>query len=107
LEEIDPADPLPPLTAYYVMRIGRLALVPYYAPGDMGLADAVRSVAGKHHAVLLANHGPVVAGSSLAAAADAIEELEATAQLYLLLRGSRVRALNADQVADLQRRYPV
>ena len=106
LEEIDPADPLPPLTAYYVMRIGRLALVPYYAPGDMGLAEAVRAVAGKHHAVLLANHGPVVAGSSLAAAADAIEELEATAQLYLLLRGSRVRALDSEQVADLQRRYP-
>jgi ribulose-5-phosphate 4-epimerase/fuculose-1-phosphate aldolase len=106
LEDVDPQAVLPPLTAYYVMRIGRLALVPYYAPGDMALAQAVRSVAGKHHAVLLANHGPVVAGSSLAAAADAIEELEATAQLHLLLRGSRVRALSAEQVADLQRRYP-
>jgi ribulose-5-phosphate 4-epimerase/fuculose-1-phosphate aldolase len=107
LEEIDRADPLPPLTAYYVMRIGRLALVPYYAPGDTALADAVREVAARHHAVLLANHGPVVAGSSLAAAADAIEELEATAQLFLLLRGSRVRALTETQIADLQRRYPV
>ena len=106
LEEIDPADPLPPLTAYYVMRIGRLALVPYYAPGDMALANAVREVAAKHHAVLLANHGPVVAGTSLAAAADAIEELEATAQLYLLLRGNRVRPLTPAQVADLQRRFP-
>jgi ribulose-5-phosphate 4-epimerase/fuculose-1-phosphate aldolase len=106
LEELDPANPLPPLTAYYVMRIGRLALVPYYAPGDMALADAVRAVAGKHHAVLLANHGPVVAGASLAAAADAIEELEATAQLYLLLRGSRVRTLTEAQVAELQERYP-
>jgi 3-dehydro-4-phosphotetronate decarboxylase len=106
LEEIGAAHPLPPLTAYYVMRIGSLALVPYYAPGDMALADAVRGVAARHHAVLLANHGPVVAGSSLAAAADAIEELEATAQLYLLLRGSRVRPLTAAQIADLQRRYP-
>jgi ribulose-5-phosphate 4-epimerase/fuculose-1-phosphate aldolase len=106
LDEIDAAEPLPPLTAYYVMRIGRLALVPYYAPGDMALAEAVRGVAARHHAVLLANHGPVVAGSSLAAAADAIEELEATAQLYLLLRGSRVRPLSAEQVADLQKRYP-
>jgi ribulose-5-phosphate 4-epimerase/fuculose-1-phosphate aldolase len=106
LEDIDPAEPLPPLTAYYVMRIGRLALVPYHAPGDMALAEAVRGVAARHHAVLLANHGPVVAGSSLAAAADAIEELEATAQLYLLLRGSRVRTLDAAAVADLQRRYP-
>lgn len=106
LEDVDAAEPLPPLTAYYVMRIGRLALVPYYAPGDMALAEAVRGVAAKHHAVLLANHGPVVAGSSLAAAADAIEELEATAQLHLLLRGSRVRALTQEQVADLKQRFP-
>ena len=106
LEEIDADNPLPPLTAYYVARIGRLALVPYYAPGDMTLAEAVRGVAAKHHAVLLANHGPVVAGSNLAAAADAIEELEASAQLYLLLRGSRVRALTEAQIADLKQRFP-
>ena len=106
LEEVDPQNVLPPLTAYYVMRIGALPLVPYYAPGDMALADAVRAQAARHHAVLLANHGPVVAGSSLAAAADAVEELEATAKLYLLLRGQRVRALTSEQVADLQRRFP-
>ncbi len=106
LEGLDPEDLLPPLTAYYVMRIGSLPLVPYYAPGDMGLADAVRARAGKHHALMLANHGPVVAGSSLAAAADAVEELEATARLYLLLQGRRVRTLTPDQVADLRKRYP-
>jgi len=106
LEEIDPADALPPLTAYYVMRIGSLPLVPYYAPGDMQLAQAVRGFAGRHHALLLANHGPVVAGTSLAAAADAVEELEATARLYLLLQGRRVRALTAEQVADVRSRYP-
>ena len=81
LEGLDRRDLLPPLTAYYVMHIGTLPLVPYYAPGDLKLADAVRGYAGKHHAVLLANHGPVVAGTSLAAAADAVEELEATAKL--------------------------
>jgi len=106
LAEVDPADVLPPLTAYYVMRIGTLPLVPYYAPGDMALAEAVRGYAGKHHAVLLANHGPVVAGSSLAAAADAVEELEATAKLYLMLRGERLRPLTPEQVAELRRRYP-
>jgi ribulose-5-phosphate 4-epimerase/fuculose-1-phosphate aldolase len=106
LEDVDAGNVLPPLTAYYVMRIGTLPLVPYYAPGDMALADAVRGYAGRHHAVLLANHGPVVAASSLAAAADAVEELEATAKLYLLLRGSPVRALSDAQVADLQRRFP-
>jgi len=106
LADVDPSDVLPPLTAYYVMRIGTLPLVPYYAPGDMALADAVRGYAGRHHAVLLANHGPVVAGSSLSAAADAVEELEATAKLFLLLQGRRVRALTGAQVADLQRRFP-
>jgi hypothetical protein len=87
LADIDPADVLPPITAYYVMRVGRLPLVPYYRPGDMALAEAVRGFAGKHHAVLLANHGPVVAGASLDAAANAIEKLEETAKLFLLLRG--------------------
>ena len=106
LEDVDPADVLPPLTAYYAMRVGTLPLLPYYAPGDAALADAVGAVAARHHAVLLANHGPVVSGSSLAAAADAIEELEATAKLWLLLRGERVRTLNASEVADLRRRFP-
>ena len=107
LEGVDPTDVLPPLTAYYVMRIGSLPLVPYYAPGDMALAQAVRGFAGKHHAVLLANHGPVVAGSSLSAAADAVEELEATAKLFLLLRHEKVRCLTPEQVADLRKKHPV
>ena len=107
LDGLDPNDLLPPLTAYYVMRIGTLPLVPYYAPGDMALAEAVRGYAGRHHAMLLANHGPVVGGSSLAAAADAVEELEATAKLYLLLQGRKVRPLTPAQVADVRRRYPV
>lgn len=105
IDGIDHANCLPPITAYYAMRIGRLPLVPYYPPGDETLADAVGVLAGKHHAVLLANHGPVVAGSSLAAAQDAIEELEETAKLFLLLRGERVRALTDEQVAELQRRF--
>ena len=104
LADIDVNDVLPPITAYYVMRIGSLPLVPYFAPGDMQLADAVRRFAGKHHAVLLANHGPVVAGSSLAAAADAVEELEETAKLFLLLQGKRIRTLTAEQVAALRMR---
>jgi 3-dehydro-4-phosphotetronate decarboxylase len=106
LADVDADDVLPPLTAYYVMRIGRLPLVPYYAPGDLALADAVRGFAGKHHAVLLANHGPVVAGSTLAAAADAVEELEATARLFLLLRGEKVRLLTPEQVAALRAKFP-
>ena len=106
LADVDANDVLPPLTAYYVMRVGRLPLVPYFAPGDAKLAEAVRGYAGRHHALLLANHGPVVAGTSLAAAADAIEELEATARLYLLLRHERLRPLDDEQLAELHRRYP-
>ena len=102
LAEIDATNVLPPITAYYVMRVGRLPLVPYHPPGDLSLAEAVRRLAGKHHAVLLANHGPVVAGSSLDAAANAIEELEETAKLFLILRGSRIRPLTDEQVAALK-----
>ena len=105
LADVDPNDVLPPITAYYVMRVGSLPLVPYFAPGDLKLADAVRRFAGKHHALLLANHGPVVAGTSLAAAADATEELEETAKLFLMLQGKRIRKLDAEQVETLRARY--
>src|SRR5439155_14911005 len=101
LAEIDPEDVLPPITAYYVMRVGRLPLVPYFRPGDLDLAEAVRGFAGRHHAVLLANHGPVVAGASLDTAVNAIEELEETAKLYLLLRGAKTRYLTPAQVKEL------
>ena len=106
LDCINHEDVLPPITAYYVMRVGTLPLVPYYAPGDKALGDAVGKLAAKHSAMLLANHGPVVAGSSLSAAVDAIEELEETARLYLLLHGRPTRYLNQDQIDDLKRRFP-
>ncbi len=104
LPEVDPADVLPPLTAYYVMRVGTLPLVPYYPPGDKSLADAVRGLAGKHSAVLLANHGPIVAGKSLEAAVYATEELEETAKLFLLLKDRNPRCLTDTQVAELKAR---
>ena len=104
LADVNPEDVLPPITAYYVMRVGRLPLVPYFPPGDMQLAEAVRPFVGRHHAVLLANHGPVVAGTSLSAASGAIEELEETARLYLLLQGHRVRFLTTEQVDELRSR---
>lgn len=106
LAEIDPEDVLPPITAYYVMRIGKLPLVPYFPPGDMTLANAVRETAKHHHAMLLANHGPVVAGKSLENAVYAAEELEETAKLFLMLRGERTRFLTQAQVADLAVRFP-
>jgi ribulose-5-phosphate 4-epimerase/fuculose-1-phosphate aldolase len=105
MDGLDAENVFPPITAYAVMQVGQLALVPYYPPGDESLAAAVRKVANKHHAVLLANHGPVVAGSSLDAAINAIEELEQTAKLVLLLQGHPTRYLTGQQVAELNRRF--
>ncbi|HVL77036.1 MAG TPA: 3-oxo-tetronate 4-phosphate decarboxylase [Noviherbaspirillum sp.] len=99
---LDPCDCIPPLTAYFVMKIGRLPLVPYHRPGDPKLGDAIRGLAGRHSAVLLANHGPVVSGKSLEAAMYATEELEETAKLFLLLRGHHPRVLDEEQIAELR-----
>ena len=106
LPEIDPHNCIPPLTAYYVMRVGKLPLVPYHIPGDPTLGDAVKGLAGEHSAVLLANHGPIVTGKSLEAAVYATEELEETARLFMLLRGQNPRCLNEEQVAELEARFP-
>ena len=97
---------LPPITAYYVMRIRALGLIPYYRPGDRALAEAVREKAKKHHTVLLANHGPVVAGRSIEDAVYSAEELEETAKLFFLLEGRRTRFLDAAQIADIEKHFP-
>jgi len=104
LADVNPEDVLPPLTAYYVMRVGKLPLVPYFAPGDADLAHAVKARARQSHAVLLANHGPVVAGKTLTEAQYATEELEETARLHLMLHGRAIRPLTPDQAAALKDR---
>lgn len=104
IDGLNPEDILPPLTAYYVMRVGKLPLAPYYPPGDVALAEAVRERARGSHAVLLANHGPVVAGKSLREAQYATEELEETAKLFLMLRGEKIRPLTPDQREELAKR---
>lgn len=101
LADLDADSALPSLTAYFAMRVGRLPLVPYFAPGDPALGVAVEEVAHEHHAMLLANHGSVVAGDDLHSAADAAEEIEETALLALLLHGRSTRPLTADQVDAL------
>ncbi|MEV4071347.1 3-oxo-tetronate 4-phosphate decarboxylase [Nonomuraea fuscirosea] len=103
LDGLDPDDALPPLTAYFAMRVGRLPLLPYFAPGDQALEPAAEEAARTHAALLLSNHGPIVAGTSLGAALDAIEELEETAKLFLLLRGLPTRPLTPAQVRALAR----
>jgi ribulose-5-phosphate 4-epimerase/fuculose-1-phosphate aldolase len=106
LADTDARDALPPLTAYYVMRVGTLPVIPYFAPGDQDLALAVKAEAGKHHAVLLANHGPVVSGTTLRDAQYATEELEETARLFLLLQGRTIRPLTPEQAGRLKRPSP-
>jgi ribulose-5-phosphate 4-epimerase/fuculose-1-phosphate aldolase len=105
LPEIDPRAALPPMTPYYLMRAGQTALVPYHRPGDPAVADAIRGLAGRYASVLLANHGPVVAGDTLEAAVFAIEELEETARLYLLVRNLNPRYLSPAQVSDLAKTF--
>ncbi len=105
LPDTDPDNVLPPLTPYAIMRVGKVALLPFFLPGDAAMGDALRSLGGKRSAVLLANHGPVVAAKDLEAAIFAMEELEETAKLALLLRGHTPRALDDVQINALVRKF--
>lgn len=105
LADIDPLNTISPITPYVVMRIGTVPLVEYVSPGDPKMGDLVRALEGKYSAILLANHGPVVAGLDLQSAVYAAEELEETAKLALLVRGMPVRQLSGDQIAELEARF--
>ena len=107
LPDTDPDNMLPPITAYGVMRLGKVRLLPYFMPGDPAMGDAIRGLAGKRSAVVLANHGPVVAGKDIEAAVNAIEELEETAKLTLLTRGMAPRLLTEKQIGQLVREFEV
>ena len=107
LPDTDPDNVLPPLTPYAIMQLGKVKLLPFFVPGDPAMGDAVRGLAGKRSAVLLANHGPVVAGRDIAAACAAMEELEATARLALLLRGADPQLLTAAQINAVVTRFDI
>ncbi|WP_069300444.1 aldolase [Neptunicoccus sediminis] len=107
LPDADPDNFLPALTPYGIMKLGKVRLLPYFMPGDPAMGDAVRGLAGKRSAVMLANHGPVVAGKDVEAACNAVEELEDTARLALMLRGLNARALTDDQVQALVTKFEV
>ncbi len=107
LPEVDEDNFLPPLTPYAIMKLGKVQLLPFFLPGDPAMGEAVRGLAGKRSAVMLANHGPVVAGKDVEAACNAIEELEDTARLALLTRGMPVRALTPDQVSRVVTEFNV
>ena len=101
LPDVDPDNLLPPLTPYALMKLGKVKLLPFFLPGDPAMGEAVRGLAGKRSAVMLANHGPVVAGKDVEAACNAVEELEDNARLALLTRGMNPRMLTTDQVGRL------
>jgi 3-dehydro-4-phosphotetronate decarboxylase len=105
--DLPPDDVVPPLTPYVIMRVGRVALLPYSRPGDTTPAEAIGQLAASHRAVLLANHGPVVAGRDLETAVSAAEELEETARLFFLLEGRPHRLLTREQIDEVQRVFGV
>ncbi len=98
---------LPPLTPYAIMKLGKVQLLPFFRPGDPAMGDAVRGLAGKRSAVMLANHGPVVAGKDVEAACNAIEELEDTARLAMMMRGVQASVLTPAQIIDLVTHFDV
>ena len=89
------------------MKLGKVKLLPFYLPGDPAMGEAVRALAGKRSAVMLANHGPVVAGKDVEAACNAIEELEDSARLAMMMRGVEARMLKAEQVAAVVNKFDV
>ena len=107
MPDIDPDNFLPPLTPYAIMKLGKVKLLPFFLPGDPAMGDAVRGLAGKRTAVMLANHGPVVAGADVEAACHAIEELEDTARLAMLTRGLSPRMLSASDVQRVVTKFSV
>jgi ribulose-5-phosphate 4-epimerase/fuculose-1-phosphate aldolase len=107
LPDVDEDDFLPPITPYAIMQLGQVKLLPFFRPGDPAMGEAVRGLAGKRSAVMLANHGPVVAAKDIEAACNAIEELEATARLALLTRGLGPRLLTETQIRDVVTTFDV
>lgn len=103
----DEDDFLPPLTPYAIMKLGQVKLLPFFLPGDPAMGEAVRGLAGKRSAVMLANHGPVVAGKDVEAACNAIEEMEETARLAMLMRGIPARMLTEEQVRQVVTKFSV
>lgn len=107
MPEVDADNFLPPMTPYAIMKLGKVKLLPFFLPGDPAMGEAVRGLAGKRSAVMLANHGPVVAGKDVEAACNAVEELEDTARLAMMMRGFEARMLTSEQVGSLVNKFDV
>lgn len=101
LDNLNTHDCLPPITPYFVMRVGQLPLVPYIRPGSEKIAEAVSALAEKHQAILLANHGPIIVGKTLLEAVYNAEELEETAKLYFILKSHPHKTLTPQDIEEL------
>ncbi|MBU2868732.1 3-oxo-tetronate 4-phosphate decarboxylase [Pacificibacter marinus] len=107
LPDVDPDNFIPPVTPYAIMKLGKVKLLPFFLPGDPAMGQAVRGLAGKRSAVMLANHGPVVAGKDIEAACNAIEELEESAKLAFMLRSMKTNILTDQQVKNVVQKFDV
>lgn len=105
LADIDPADAMPALTAYYAMRIERLPVVDFYPPGDPALAESVGAIARDSPVMLLRNHGVVVSAATVDAAVEIAEEIERTAEIFLLLADKPVVTIPRDERTTLNQKY--
>jgi 3-dehydro-4-phosphotetronate decarboxylase len=106
-----PDDIVPPLTPYYVMKVGHVPLIPYHRPGDPAVADAVAqaiTAAAQRgtplRAVMLDRLGPNVWGETPAQAMATLEELEETAKLWLMCHPKPV-PLDDAQIDELRRHF--
>ena len=107
LPDINEDNVLPPYTPYSIMLLGKVKLLPFFVPGDPAMGEAIKGLAGKRSAVLLANHGPVVSGKDLESSVNAIEELEATANLALILKGAKPIELNENQIRSVVNKFKI
>ena len=104
---------VPPITPYFVMKVGHVPLVPYHRPGDPAVADlvAARIAAALAcgvpiRAVMLDRLGPNVWHRTPAEASAVLEELEETARLWLA-SGRKATALSHDAINELRAAFGV
>lgn len=98
-------DIVPPITPYFVMKVGHVPLIPYHRPGDAAVGDlvanriiAMREAGKPIRAVMLDRLGPNVWHSSPAQASAVLEELEETARLYLMTRPDPLTEAHIDEL---------
>lgn len=101
----DESNCVPSYTPYLTMRLGPIALVPYFSPGNDDLAEAVGLVADKHPGIIMANHGPIVSATDVEKCVYGIEELEESCKIALLLKDLNANKLANEQIQELLSKF--